>query len=242
MFEELSFPVQARILEVGCSNTGGWAAWAARRVPQGTVVAVDRQLRLVKMARLRFPERDYPNLHFQISHPGEMVCAQAGFDLVVSDGLYASQQPDEMLQAMARHVKPGGRLGLSCQGPGSFAHLYRSLAQTMQGEKWIAYFQDYPDAARPFQPLCHEAWLAQAGLYTLRSQLLSASMDFPSRDAFHEWLQARSWPRFSGLPALRREEFFAEVVDRYCQRTRRSGIVRAFYVRVRLEAWKPPLF
>lgn len=242
MFEDLSFPVQARILEVGCCDTGRWAAWAAQRVPQGSVLAVDQQLRLVKMARLRFPEREYPNLQFLISHPGEMKGADAGFDLVLSDGMYPSQQPDEMIQALARLVRPGGRLALSCQGPGSFAHLYRSLAQTMQEPRWTSYFLDWPEPARALRPLSPEAWLAQAGLYTLRSQLRSESIDFPGREAFQEWLQAKSWRRFSRLPGLRREEFFCEVVDRYCHRARRTGIVRAFCVRVRLEAWKPPLF
>jgi trans-aconitate methyltransferase len=114
-----------RILDVG-SGTGHLTAEIAQAGAQ--VLGIDRSADMVAQARANFP---------QLSFDNQNACAlpyDAEFDAVFSNAvLHWVQPPEQAAGAMARALKPGGRLVAEFGGRGNIAILvegaYRAMRQ-----------------------------------------------------------------------------------------------------------------
>ena len=117
-----------RVLDVGC-GTGVVARAAARRVgPEGRVVGLDINPRMLAVAR-----RVAPEIEWRHGDAGDLPFDDGAFDVVVSQ--FAAMffpDPALALREMWRVLAPRGRLAIAVCGPLADAAGYRALAEVAE--------------------------------------------------------------------------------------------------------------
>ena len=117
-----------RVLDVGC-GTGVVAREAARRVgPEGGVVGLDLNPRMLAVAR-----RVAPEIEWRHGDAGDLPFDDGAFDVVVSQ--FAAMffpDPALALREMWRVLAPRGRLAVAVCGPLAAAAGYRALAEVAE--------------------------------------------------------------------------------------------------------------
>lgn len=238
MFESLKFPPDARILEVGFGH-GNWAAWVCQQVPQGTVLAVDVDPNMLKWAQEQFPSSSYPNLEYRLGDALTLDFEAEPFDYVMSNAcLHYLDHPGLAFEAMARHLKPGGRFCMVCLGFGNLRDLHKALAKVMRDRRWADCFADFKPQQLADGASC-DAWLEKAGLVKKQARLQNEVMNFPNRVHFQEWVNTSFGHYFDKLPGLLRQDFSNELVATYCRRLGPMDEVKALRVWLQLDAVKP---
>jgi SAM-dependent methyltransferase len=117
-----------RVLDVGC-GTGVVARTAARRVgPEGRVVGLDINPRMLAVAR-----RVAPEIEWRHGDAGDLPFDDGAFDVVVSQ-FAAMFFPDPALALgeMWRVLAPRGRLAIAVCGPLADAAGYKALAEVAE--------------------------------------------------------------------------------------------------------------
>lgn len=238
MFETLKFPQDSRILEVGFGH-GNWAAWAASQVPQGAVVGVDIDPNMVEWARQQFPAATYPNLEYRLGDAQTLDFQAEPFDFAMSNAcLHYLKHPGMAFSAMARHLKPGGRLCVVCLGQGNLRDLHKSVERVMTEKRWERYFENYEPVFPLADGVSCEPWLAEAGLQKKQARLYNEPMNFPNRWAFQDWVNNNFGRYFDFVPEAMRGTFSDAIMDAYCKKAKPTQPVRAFRVWLQLDAVK----
>ena len=129
-----------RILDVGC-GTGQLTSEIAQA--GATVVGVDQSAEMIAAAR-----QNYPELRFEVADIAA-TSYRAEFDAVFSNAAlhWVKDQPGA-IAAIARALKPGGRLVFEMGGHGNIQQLWKALAQAMS-EVGV---EDSKDLAPRFYP------------------------------------------------------------------------------------------
>lgn len=238
MFETLQFPPDARILEVGFGH-GQFASWASRQVPKGMVLGVDIDSNMLDFAQKEYPASDYPNLEFRLADAQTLDFEAEPFDYAMSNAcLHYLDHPGMAFAAIARHLKPGGRMCVTCLGLGNLRELHRTLEKVMQDRRWSSHFLGQAKALKLADGASCDPWLQKAGLRKKQARLFNETVHFPNRGGFQEWLNMSFSNYFEMLPELWRSAFSDEVVATYCRRLAPADSVRAFRVWLQLDAVK----
>lgn len=239
MFEDLVFPPDARILEIGCAY-GNWAAWASTQVPTGAVVAVDIDAQMLEWARQQFPASRFPNLQYFQGDARELNFEAEPFHYVMTRAcLHYLEHPGYAFEAIARHLKPGGRLCLMCLGKGNLATLYRCLFHLMKKPRWQPYYKNFKMFGSLVDPSDCDVWLERAGLVKKRARLFNEPIYFPCPMAFQDWFHTNFTHYFSFLPEGLHFEFSSALSEDYCRRFKSKESIPCHRVWLQLEAIKP---
>ncbi|HEX2477799.1 MAG TPA: methyltransferase domain-containing protein [Geminicoccaceae bacterium] len=168
-----------RVLDVGC-GTGVVAREAARRVgPEGGVVGLDLNPRMLAVAR-----RVAPEIEWRQGDAGDLPFDDGAFDVVVSQ-FAAMFFPDPALglREMWRVLAPRGRLAVAVCGPLAAAAGYRALAEVAKrvcSPEVLAMLRS-PFALGDERRLA--GLVAQAGIESARIVTRACAVEFPSIDA-----------------------------------------------------------
>ncbi|MGY6274753.1 class I SAM-dependent methyltransferase [Methylomonas sp. MgM2] len=105
------------VLDLGCGN-GKVTAEIATIVDCGTVVGIDNSDAMIALAKRRYPEKQHPNLTFQVMDAGKLSFAEC-FDVVFSNAvLHWVKQHHPVLDGLYRSLKSGGKILLLMGGKG----------------------------------------------------------------------------------------------------------------------------
>jgi len=108
-----------RVLDLGC-GTGHLAAKIAEAGAQ--VVGVDRSHEMIRQARLK-----YPSLRFEVMDARE-ISLDGTFDAVFSNAtLHWIKEPERVIAAVQKSLRPRGRLVAEFGGKGNTAELLRAV-------------------------------------------------------------------------------------------------------------------
>ena len=100
------------VADVG-AGTGYFTFRIAPRVPQGKVLAVDLQPEMLEMIRARMAEGDVPNVEPVRGTVESPNLPPASIDVALMvDAYHEFSHPREMMEAIARALRPGGRVVL----------------------------------------------------------------------------------------------------------------------------------
>jgi SAM-dependent methyltransferase len=118
-----------RVLDVGC-GTGVVAREAAKRLgPEGRVIGLDLNPRMLEVAR-----RIAPEIEWQQGDASDLPFDDEAFDVVVSQyAMMFFPDPSLALREMWRVLAPGGRLTVAVCGPMADAGGYDDLARVAEG-------------------------------------------------------------------------------------------------------------
>jgi SAM-dependent methyltransferase len=121
----LGLPEGARVLDV-CCGAGASALPSARAVgPGGSVTGVDLSGGLVALARRKAEREGLGNLDFRVADMTSLLLPGRSFDaVVIVFGIFFAPDMEGQLRALARLVRPGGKLAVTTWGPGLFEPLY----------------------------------------------------------------------------------------------------------------------
>jgi putative heme-binding domain-containing protein len=111
LLDTLQIPKGATVADLGCG--AGYFTWRlAQRVgPQGRVIAVDIQHRMLDMTAQELKTHGVSNVDLVVGRDRDPRLPEGALDLILVANSYDEfSQPEAMLAAIQRALKPGGRL------------------------------------------------------------------------------------------------------------------------------------
>lgn len=224
------------VLDAGC-GTGRVTRLLAERVPRGTVLGVDGSARMVEEAgrrladlggRVRIRHADLTEL--EVDEPVDLVASTATFHWILDhEGLFAR---------LYAALRPGGRLVAQCGGAGNIAATLAAAEEAAAGAPFSPHLAEMPESWFFADDATTVARLALAGFEDARAWLEPAPAFLATGEEGAEFLTTvvlrHHLPR---LPEHLRAPFARAVAER---RTRPDGRVEIDYVRLNLEARRPP--
>lgn len=235
----LSLRGTERVLDVGCGD-GRVTAEIARLVPRGATVGVDISPEMIRHARVTFPATRFPNLRFQEMDARCLRFAEP-FNLVLSNAaLHWVDDHPAFLRGAAASLVPGGRLLVSCGGRGNAQDMFLAVRATLRLKRWRAFFRNL---TRPY--FCHgtdeyERWLPRHGFAVRAVRLTGKDAVFPERAALAGWFRTTWLPYTQRVAPDAREEFIADVLDRYLAKhpADAEGRIRVRMMRLEIDGVK----
>lgn len=211
-----------RILDLGCGDGIQMAELLSRGVD---VIGVDSSANMVAAAQARgLDARQIDAAHMSFS---------SEFDAVFSNAaLHWMTDPDAVISAVKRALRPGGRFVAEMGGHGNVAAIHTALVSVLRGRgidtdlSDIWYFPDPEDYA---------ACLRHAGFQVKNIDLIPRPT--PIASGLHEWLRNLSAAVLHKLPESAREAAMDEVVSLLQPALRtKSGHWVVDYQRLRVRA------
>jgi trans-aconitate methyltransferase len=249
LIAKLKLRGDGRILDVGCGD-GKITAEIARAIPRGAAMGVDASPQMIEFAARTF---SLPNLKFHVldarqikSQPLTPVGlgegdGSSGFDVVFSNAaLHWVDDHQAFLRGAASVLKPGGRLIVSCGGRGNAHDVFLALRPEMRLKRWREFFRKMEAPYFFHSPDEYKKWLPRFGFKTRKVKLAPKDATYPGAEGFATWLRTTWLPYTQRVPENVREEFIAEVVERYVAKHRvdAKGLVHVRMVRLEIDAVK----
>jgi trans-aconitate methyltransferase len=215
------------ILDVGC-GTGQLTARIARSGAR--VLGIDASPAMVEQAQNNFPE-----LRFEVCDVRAMTYDGA-FDAVFSNAALHWVQPAAAVAAIARALKPGGRLMVELGGHGNIAEIIRAAEyawQSLGAGPLPAHPWFFPDIAE------YTALLVRCGLETTLAVLFDRPTPFDGgAEGLARWIGMFGGHWMAALPPERHAEFLDAVAREAAPRLWRDGAWVGDYRRLRVVARK----
>ena len=226
-------PDQA-VLDVGCGD-GKITAEFARTLPDGFVLGVDSSPAFVDYARQHRAPSAYPTLRFEIMDARRLAYPRR-FDLIFSNAtLHWVDDHRAFLAGCARLLAPGGRLVLSCGGKGNAAAIVSVMDALIRKPHWGRYFAAFAFPYHFNSTADYTRWLPEAGLRTIRLELVEKDMAQQGREGLAGWIRTTWMPYTHRLPQGHREAFISEAMDDYLREQPLDDLGRSHVHMVRLE-------
>jgi len=230
-----------RILDVGCGD-GKITAELARSLPRGSITGVDASREMLRFAREHFPPQKFRNLEFVRMDARKLHFAQP-FDILFSNAaLHWVDDHPAFLRGAAACLKSGGRLIISCGGKGNAQEVFVALRATIRQKRWRVFFRNF---AAPYffgHPKDYGKWLSCSGFKTSVLRLANKDVAHTGRLGLAAWLRTTWLPYTQRVPAAQRNQFIADVVERYVAKhpLRADGKLVVRMVRLEVDAVKMP--
>lgn len=229
-----------RILDIGCGD-GRITAQLAALVPKGEVVGIDLSQEMVDFATRRFPRKDYPNLSLSLGDASGLGF-QEEFDLVVSFAcLHWVKDHLPVLEGIRRSLRREGRILLQFGGRGNASAILDITEELTKSKKWSGHFRGFQFPYHFYGPEEYRVWLAQAGLRSIRAELVQKDMVHQGKAGLEGIIRVTWLPFLERLPEGCRQEFVEEVARRYLERfpLDEQGKSHVRMMRLEVEACRP---
>ncbi len=154
------------VLDAGCGS-GRVTAELVQRVPRGRVYGVDQAPSMVEHARNALGDRatilEQELTRLSLPEPVDVIFSNATFHWI--------KDHDALFAALARGLKPRGRLVAQCGGKGNINKLRRLSDEVAQEEPFGSYFSDWVGPWNYAGPEETTARLERAGFSEIESWL-----------------------------------------------------------------------
>lgn len=213
-----------RVLDAAC-GTGTLTLAALRAVgPEGAVVASDLSQQMLDAAAQRVADADLPPPRWLRADAQALdrELGEGGFDVVLCGlGLMYMPDPERALAAMARCLRPGGRLLASVWGERracAWAEIFPIIDRRVRSEVCPLFFRLGSGAALADA-------LRQAGLAAVAGRRVEAQLDYAgARSACEAALEggpvALAWSRFERRTREAVQAEYLASIARWCDGTR----------------------
>ena len=237
LIEKLHLRGDEAVLDIGCGD-GRATAMIAERLPEGSVLGVDRSPNMIAMAQAQFPLGDHPNLRFRQMDARHIELPPA-FDVAFSTAaLHWVDDHEAVLGGVRRSLKPAGRLLFQMGGRGNLAAACEVGEEIVARPRWRGYFTGFSSPYHFYTPEDYEVLLPQAGLRVTRVEFFAKDMPHVGRGAFLGWLRT-TWIAYTErLPAELRDAFCDDVADAYAavRLPDAEGVIHVKMMRLEVEA------
>ena len=229
VLERLPLAGDETVLDAGC-GTGRVTAHLAARLPQGRIVAVDRDSSMVERAREnlaplaeRVEVRQADLLELELEQVVDAVLSTATFHWILDH--------QRLFDGLFRALRPGGRLVAQCGGHGNIARVLAAAEAVGREAPFTGAFEGWTRASHFATEAETAARLERSGFEAVRCWLEPWPVEPEEPVAYLTTVTLRD--HMSRIPEERREEFARRVADRL------GRPVVYDYVRLNLEAVRP---
>ena len=135
-----------------------------RTVPtKGRAVGVDSSEKMINLAKTTFPQKDYPNLSFQVMDARKLTF-QAEFDRAFSNAaLHWIVDQKAVLYGVQRSLKSGGRLLFQMAGKGNAKDVLSIIKELAAVKPWKGFFSNMTFPYGFYDPKEYRAFLQAGG-------------------------------------------------------------------------------
>ena len=193
-----------RVLDAGC-GTGRVTELLLRRLPDGTVIALDGSPAMIDAARERLaPFGD--RVDYVVADLGSPLPVEGSVDAVLSTATFHwVPDHDALFANLAAITRPGGWLVAQCGGAGNVARVEAALATIGDGWRGSHHFENPIDTAHR---------LEKAGYVDIESWLSDEPTRFEPGEAFETFLRTVVLgAHLERLPAEEHDAFVRAVAD-----------------------------
>ncbi len=202
------------VLDAGCGS-GRVTRLLLERLPRGRVIAVDASQDMVARARVELAgvaadvrRADLASLRLHDGEQVDAVFSNATFHWIADHGA--------LFAALARALRPGGRISAQCGGEGNVAAMHAAALQAADDVGLGARFAGWPQPWNFAGPEPTEARLRAAGFEDVRCWLAPWPVEPDEPRAFLETVCLG--PHLARLPADEHERFLDAVMARLGRR------------------------
>lgn len=214
LISRMAFNGSETVLDVGCGD-GKITAEFARALPRGFVLGIDSSPEFVAYASQHYPRSAFPPLHFQ-QMDARALDIDRQFDLVFSNAtLHWVDDHRAFLRGAWKHLRPGGRLILSCGGAGNASAVIATLEHLISSPAWHGYFHGFEFPYHFHSPADYALWLPEAGFKVVRCRLAEKDMIHDNPSGLAGWIRTTWMPYTQRLPQELQEQFISDVVSQY---------------------------
>ncbi len=228
------------LLDIGCGD-GKITAELARCLPDGRAVGVDSSEKMINLAKTTFPQKEYPNLSFQVMDARKLTF-QAEFDRAFSNAaLHWIIDQKSVLYGVQRSLKLGGRLLFQMAGKGNAKDVISIIKELAAVKPWKGFFSNMTFPYGFYDPKEYRAFLQQTDLVSERVELFPRDMKFNGAEGLAGWVRTTWLPFTDKLPVELRSKFVELIVNRYLQKhpADAAGTVHVGMMRIEIEAYRP---
>jgi trans-aconitate 2-methyltransferase len=199
-------------IDAGC-GTGRVTELLLQKLPEGSVLAVDRSRAMVEAAgrrfagdpRVRVERQDL--LDLEVEERVDLIFSTAAFHWI--------KDHDRLFERLARAVKPNGRLVAQCGGEGNISRVTQAVGETVRQERFRGYFEGWEDDKYYADPQTTARRLEAAGFEEVETWLHDEVAAFDSVDELARFLGVVVLGgHLERLPEEKRDPFVAEVAER----------------------------
>jgi trans-aconitate 2-methyltransferase len=199
-------------IDAGC-GTGRVTELLLQKLPEGSVLAVDRSRAMVEAAgrrfagdpRVRVERQDL--LDLEVEECVDLIFSTAAFHWI--------KDHDRLFERLARAVKPNGRLVAQCGGEGNISRATQAVGETVRQERFRGYFEGWEDDKYYADPQTTARRLEAAGFEEVETWLHDEVAAFDSVDELARFLGVVVLGgHLERLPEEKRDPFVAEVAER----------------------------
>jgi len=238
LIADLLLDGEERILDIGCGD-GRITAYLAGLVPNGSVLGIDLSPEMIGFASSKYT--DQANLSFQVGDASSLHFIEQ-FDLVVSFAcLHWIPDHQPVLKSVQQSLVPGGRFLMQCGGRGNAARILDLTGDLIKSLQWKEYFTNFSFPYHFYGPQDYKPWLAEAGLRSLRTELVAKDMIHQGQAGLEGIIRNTWLPYTQRLPAHLQGEFVREIAGMYLNRypLDKNGQAHVQMMRLEVEAEKP---
>jgi trans-aconitate 2-methyltransferase len=199
------------ILDIGCGD-GKVTAEIAAAVPGGSVLGVDSSAEMIAHAKATHRA---PNLEFRCADARTLELGPTNDIAFSNASLHWVDDWQAVFDNLARCLKPGGRLVISCGGKGNADGVLHAAKRVCAAEPWREYFRDFTFSWYFHDDVTADRLLRLAGLVPDRVELVPKDMMHDGPEGLAGWFRTTWMPYTHQVPADRREAFIAAVVAEY---------------------------
>ncbi len=163
------------MLDIGCGD-GRATALIAERLPQGSVLGVDKSASMIALAAEQFPPDAHPHLTFRRMDATRLALPRA-FDVAFSSAaLHWVDDHQAMLRGVRSCLRPGGRLLFQMGGRGNIVEALAVVEEVIARPRWRDFFDGFIPPYHFHSPEEYEEWLPRAGFCVARAELIPKDM------------------------------------------------------------------
>ena len=199
-------------IDAGC-GTGRVTDLLLQKLPEGSVLAVDRSRAMVEAAgrrfagdpRVRVERQDL--LDLEVEERVDLIFSTAAFHWI--------KDHNRLFERLARAVKPNGRLVAQCGGEGNISRATQAVGETVRQERFRGYFEGWEDDKYYADPQTTARRLEAAGFEEVETWLHDEVAAFDSVDELARFLGVVVLGgHLERLPEEKCDPFVAEVAER----------------------------
>jgi trans-aconitate 2-methyltransferase len=199
-------------IDAGC-GTGRVTELLLQKLPEGSVLAVDRSRAMVEAAgrrfagdpRVRVERQDL--LDLEVEERVDLIFSTAAFHWI--------KDHDRLFERLARAIKPNGRLVAQCGGEGNISRATQAVGETVRQERFRGYFEGWEDDKYYADPQTTARRLEAAGFEEVETWLHDEVAAFDSVDELARFLGVVVLGgHLERLSEEKRDPFVAEVAER----------------------------
>jgi trans-aconitate 2-methyltransferase len=237
LLDKIALSGNKRVLDLGCGD-GKITAEITRRVPNGSVLGIDKSEDMIRFAQEHYRPDVLPNLKFLLLDARNLYFDQE-FDVVFSNAaLHWVSNHLSVLQRITKSLKHGGKVIAQMGGKGNASGILTVLDTMIRGEKWAGYFKDFSIPYTFYDDQEYKILLESAGFTVKRIELIPKHMVHNGREGLAAWIRTTWLPYTRRVPEDLKSNFIDGIVDTYIQvqALHRSGIIPVEMVRLEFEA------